>query len=230
MAGVIRLPNDASTVKELFEKKAKGSYAIRLFRGSYFDRNSKHAALTPMNLSDSPLSDPLRNIGFSDPRVRSILKTFKPHLIQLWSDITLAKLESHGRHSFTNCPEAFFMDNIQNASKGQRTPPDWWLQLKKEEERRHWQPQRRQCDSNVHIDQHQHAWKKARAEAFKKYVHEKVGKKAYDRHVEMLLNRFKDTIPSRQALNLAIREAERHFASAFDFPDLEMWALERCSH
>jgi hypothetical protein len=63
------------------------------------------------------------------------LHQFREHLIQQWSDVTLAALEHKGPSFFKRSPQAYFMHNIQNAALGTRTPPDWWLDLRKNESR-----------------------------------------------------------------------------------------------
>ena len=56
--------------------------------------------------------------------------------IQLWADVTLAAMEHKGPSFFRRSPEAFFVDNLQNAVRGKRTPPEWFWSLRKEEQQR----------------------------------------------------------------------------------------------
>ena len=49
---------------------------------------------------------------------------------------TLAAVEHRGPGFFRRSPQAFFMDNVQQASAGRRTPPDWFHQLHKRTETR----------------------------------------------------------------------------------------------
>lgn len=130
---IIQLPAGASGRKNLFEKKAVGAYTIRFQRGSYFER--KPAAEAQMLVTDSALYEPLKAIGFDDAAIARIITKYKPPLIQVWADITLAAKEKSPGF-FKVGPQAYFMDNIEKASQGTRTPPDWWYQHRKEEERR----------------------------------------------------------------------------------------------
>ena len=78
----------------------------------------------------------LRAIGFDAAAIGRILARFRVEQIQLWADVTLAAMERKGPSFFRRSPQAFFMDNIQHAACGERTPPDWFWELRKEEQRR----------------------------------------------------------------------------------------------
>jgi hypothetical protein len=118
---------------EPFHKQAKGEYVTQFARGPYFDqRRPGRKAFAP---DDSPLHDPLRAIGFHAPAIATILSQFPIEQIQLWADVTLAAIENKGPAFFRRSPQAFFMDNIQHATKAGRTPPDWFWALRKEEDR-----------------------------------------------------------------------------------------------
>ncbi|MBW3596951.1 MAG: hypothetical protein KY475_06715, partial [Planctomycetes bacterium] len=114
--------------------KAAGSYTVRFQRGPHFDRTTSAAAAR--ELRDSPFYDQLHTIGFDDTSIRRILAAHKPRMIAEWADITLAARERNGSDFFTTGPEAYFLDNIKHAAKGMRTPPDWWRQMRLEEEKR----------------------------------------------------------------------------------------------
>ena len=107
------------------------AYSLRLRRGLYFE---SPATLDPRP-TDSPLREPLKAIGFDDASVTRILRKFKPQLIQVWADITLAAREKSPGF-FKVGPQAYFMDNIEKAAQGTRTPPDWWYEHRKAESRR----------------------------------------------------------------------------------------------
>ena len=77
----------------------------------------------------SPLVEPLRSIGFEPTVIARILSRFRAHDVQVWSDVTLAALERKGRSFFQRSPQAFFMDSIQQAAKGHRTPPRLVLRI-----------------------------------------------------------------------------------------------------
>ena len=82
---------------------------------------------------ESTLADPLQSIGFAGHEIQRILHRFDENLIQQWSDVTLAAIEHKGRTFFKRSPQAFFMYNVQHAAQGTRTPPDWWVELRKRE-------------------------------------------------------------------------------------------------
>ena len=107
---------------------------VRFARGAFHDRPSQPRP--NREVADSPLFDPLRAIGFDMPAIRRILGRFAAEQVQLWADVTLAAVESKGPAFFRRSPQAFFMNNIQNAARGTRTPPDWFWELRREEQRR----------------------------------------------------------------------------------------------
>jgi hypothetical protein len=110
-----------------------GAYTVQFRRGTYFEKKSP--APSPDSLTGSPLYGPLSAIGFDDASIARIIRKYKPQLIQVWADITLAAKEKSPGF-FKVSPQAYFMDNIDRASRGTRTPPDWWYEHRKEEERR----------------------------------------------------------------------------------------------
>ena len=124
-----------------FEKTGRGQYALLLHRGAHFDRRR----LQPMNLdmAESPVFDILRVIGFDERSIRGLIRQYPAQLLQQWADVTLAAKERHGPRFFKRSPQAFFIDNVRNAIAGHRTPPDWWCQLRKSEERPKSEPDRR---------------------------------------------------------------------------------------
>ena len=129
---LITLPAGASGTKGLFEKKGVGEYSIRFSRGSYFEKSP--AAETRLSPAQSALHAPLAAIGFDDAAIARIISKYKPQVIQVWSDITLAAMEKKPGF-FKVSPQAYFMDNVEKASRGVRTPPDWWYEHRKEAER-----------------------------------------------------------------------------------------------
>jgi hypothetical protein len=48
----------------------------------------------------------------------------------------LAAKERFGDAFFKRSPQAYFVDNVKHAAAGTRTPPDWWHELRKAEQRR----------------------------------------------------------------------------------------------
>jgi hypothetical protein len=136
---IIELPE--SGVKGLFKKNGKGSYTIQFRRGRYFEK--PEASRAPATAAESAMYEPLRAIGFDDAAIARIVTTYRPELIQTWADITLAAKEKHGSGFFKRSPQAYFLDNLKKAAEGRRTPPDWWLEHRKEEDRREREAKRR---------------------------------------------------------------------------------------
>lgn len=129
-AGVI-LPNNAGG-RPWFSMSRQGRTIVQFQRGPNLDRAPSFGKLIPPN--HSPLRDPLVAIGFDDLQIQQITSRYPARQVQLWSDVTLAALEHKGRTFFRRSPQAFFIDNIKKGSKGERTCPDWFLDLRKKEE------------------------------------------------------------------------------------------------
>ena len=140
--GIVAAPEGPAGAKGLFEKKGVGSYAVRFRRGAYFEQAP---ATATAHFSGSALYEPLKAIGFDDPSIARILRKYKLQLIQVWADITLAAKE-RSPGFFKVSPQAYFMDNVERASRGTRTPPDWWYEHRKQEERREFETKRRTLD------------------------------------------------------------------------------------
>jgi hypothetical protein len=118
-------------------RTSPGKYYVRMSRGVYFRNQTRE----PEQLSptDSPMMDTLRAIGFDDePAVRLICRFRRqPLLLTEWCDITQAAIERFGPDYFHNSPMAFLVDSVDKASKGNRTAPDWWCELKRSESHEH---------------------------------------------------------------------------------------------
>jgi len=130
---LLMLPPTAQATTDLFDQAKRGAATVCFFRGPAFDRLP---ASTMTQLTDSPLYDPLRTIGLEDAAIGRLLNTHSQRLLQEWADITLAARERHGEQFFTASAAAYFVDNVKGAAKGNRTPPDWWRELRKLERRR----------------------------------------------------------------------------------------------
>jgi hypothetical protein len=128
------LASTADATGQTFRKEGKGRYKAQFIRGDYFNR--RRPTRKKAVAEDSPLYDPLHTIGFDDMAIGRILARFSTEQIQLWADVTLAALEHKGRAFFRRSPEAFFMNNIQHAATGERTPPDWFWAIRKQEQQR----------------------------------------------------------------------------------------------
>jgi hypothetical protein len=63
------------------------------------------------------------------------MRQYSAILLQQWVDITLAARERHGETFFKKSAAAYFVDNAKHAAQNQRTPPDWWHDLVREERR-----------------------------------------------------------------------------------------------
>jgi len=107
----------------------KGKFAMVFHRGSAFRRPATDSAF------ESPLHESLLSIGFDVVGADRILRRFKHRLVREWIDITLAARERFGPHFFKRGAPAFLTDNLKHATAGCRTPPDWWSELRREEQR-----------------------------------------------------------------------------------------------
>jgi hypothetical protein len=117
----------------MFRRSAKGACMVRLERGEYFRNRSQGVQRAAM--VESPLIELLREIGLDDQSASRCIRKHPRHLVQQWVDITLAAKERHGASFFKRSPAAYFVDNLQKAAQGTRTPPDWWHALRREERR-----------------------------------------------------------------------------------------------
>jgi hypothetical protein len=135
---ILRLPEGVFSPRMLFTKRAKGQYTLRLYRGPHFNA----ARATQMEILDSPLYEPLHTIGLDDATIRHVLRTYDARLVAEIADMTLAARDKFGEDFFKVSPVAYFIDNVRAQAGRTRTPPDWWRELRKEEERRRWQADR----------------------------------------------------------------------------------------
>lgn len=129
---VITMATDATN--EVFHEENNGHCTARFARGPYFKRQSSRQQSA--SVDDSPMCDLLTAIGFERAAIERILRNFKAEQIQLWADVTLAAIEHKGPSFFRRSPQAFFMDNIQNAAEGNRTPPEWFWAIRASEQQR----------------------------------------------------------------------------------------------
>ncbi len=86
-------------------------------------------------LQQTALFDSLNDIGFETQSIRWLLKSFPIAVLREWADITLAARERKGERFFRKSAQAWFVDNVKQAAAGNRTPPDWWHELHKVEQR-----------------------------------------------------------------------------------------------
>ena len=113
--------------------KRGGPYSVAIERGAYFTTRAQFRIAA--DLSASPLYDPLKAVGLDEAAIRRFVRDFEPRLVQEWADITLAAKERKGKKFFRRNPQAYFVDNVQQAAQGNRTPPDWWQELRHSENR-----------------------------------------------------------------------------------------------
>lgn len=223
--GFLQLPAGVLTPHDLIEKERKGVYRVRFWRGPYFEvPPSKRSTARTTDSLDSPLAEPLRAIGFTDQQVRRIAKKYSRKLIELWSDVTLAKLERDGTQAFRVSPQAFFIDNLKHAARKERTVPDWYRELKRSEHSRRTNAGVIQVPTDEEVES---AYRKARSEAFRRHVKEKISRNDYKQAVEMFLAVHSATMPGADATEAAIADAERHFEAGFEFPQLDAWRRDQ---
>ena len=115
-------------------RKSVGKFVVTLRRGPYFEHRGRKDS-PPQCRQQSALADLLRRIGIEERAISRLLQQHPARLLREWIDITLAAEERFGDGFFRRSPAAFFVDNVQNAATGNRTPPDWWHDLKRAERR-----------------------------------------------------------------------------------------------
>jgi len=109
---------------------AKNRYVINAQRGRHFDRDT----VSESNSRElQPVLETLIGIGFDIGAANRLICRYPVRLLEEWADITQAKRERQGRGAFRRTPMAFFVDSVSKAHKGQRTPPDWWHELRRAE-------------------------------------------------------------------------------------------------
>ena len=113
----------------LIVRVAKGQFQMTLQRGPLFERPMAESAF------ESPLYEPLIELGFETRGANRLLRKYKPRLLREWIDITLAARERFGTDFFKKSPPAYLTDNLKQAAAGKRTPPDWWADVRRAEQR-----------------------------------------------------------------------------------------------
>lgn len=116
-------------------RTSPGVYFVTMTRGAYFQFRTRQAmAVSP---EQTPIYDALRTLGLDDSASLRMIRRYPARLLSEWVDITQAALERHGPSFFRKSPMAFFVDSVTKAAQGQRTAPDWWQELKRQEQREH---------------------------------------------------------------------------------------------
>jgi hypothetical protein len=201
-SGILCLPTGIARPADLFAKRAKGRYSIRLHRGPHFDHPLTDAM--HRDVTESPLFEILTTIGLDRPAIRHILAAHDPRLIAEIADMTLAARERFGESFFTKSPAAYFMDNLTQHAKGKRTAPDWWRAVRTEEERR-----RRQAERPTRaVDDHAE-------KAFRAYL-ETEARDAFERVMDRVFQSFRSAGQSDEAARRTAHEhAQLHFRHLF---------------
>ncbi len=117
---------------DMIQKQEAGRYDVVLRAGRAVGRSAK----TTSTHLDSPLVEPLLAIGFDDAGVVRVLRQFPHNRVREWVDITLAAKERFGPSFFKRSPMAYLVDNLKKAASDGRTPPDWWHDIRRAEERK----------------------------------------------------------------------------------------------
>lgn len=112
-----------------FERQG-AEWRVQFERGSRMARSTHRASA-----ADSPLLEPLQRIGLDAADAGRLLRRYQHEQVRLWSDVTLAAIESRGPQFFRRSPAAYLVDNLKAAARGERTPPDWFVATRKNEER-----------------------------------------------------------------------------------------------
>jgi hypothetical protein len=200
--GVIALPLGAESLRSTFVKHGRARYAIRFLRGPHFDSSRQDALQS--EVADSPAYEQLVKIGLEKPLIRRIIERYDARLIHEIADMTLAAKEKYGEKFFTNSIQAYFMDNLKEFSRGKRTPPDWWREMRKREE----QSRRQSVPEPAGFDE-------GTEKSFKKYLEEQPRaalQEIFDRVFQGLIHVGK---PESEARSMAMNLTEMHFRNRF---------------
>ena len=200
--GILRLPTGISRPVDLFTKRAKGRYSVRLHRGPHFDHPLADAM--HCDVTESPLYEILTTIGLDRPAIRHVLTAYDPRLIAEIADMTIAARERFGEAFFTKSPAAYFMDNLAQHAKKNRTAPDWWRAVRAEEERRRRQAERPAKGPDDHAEK-----------AFRAYL-DTEARDAFERVMDRVFQSFRSAGQSDEAARRTAQEhAELHFRHLF---------------
>jgi len=119
--------------ESLFSKSKRGEYVTILERGDYFTKRQR--ANTPALVPEAAIHDLLRALGFDDHGICRLMRRYPMPMLREWTDITQTAKERFGAGFFKKSPQAFLVDNLKNAVRGARTPPDWWHDVRRAEAR-----------------------------------------------------------------------------------------------
>ena len=116
----------------VIQKQAAGRYDVVLRAVPGTPRPTRSLSLK----TDSPLVEPLQSIGLDATGIGRVLRQFPHDRIREWVDITLAARERFGATFFKRSPMAYLIDNLKKSTSDGRTPPDWWHDIRKAEEKK----------------------------------------------------------------------------------------------
>ena len=135
--GILR-PNDTQLYK-----RSKNCYSVVMAKGAFLRKpvNNLHI--------ESPLFEPLCEIGFQPIDAKRLLSKYAGHLVREWIDITLAAKERFGVSFFKRSPAAYLRYYLERASAGKDGPPDWWHEVRKAEEHARAERARKQRSTQV---------------------------------------------------------------------------------
>ena len=114
------------------QKQAAGRYDVVLRAVPGAPRPARGLSMK----TDSPLVEPLQSIGLDVAGIARVLRQFPHERIREWIDITLAAKERFGPAFFKRSPMAYLIDNLKKSASDGRTPPDWWHDIRKAEEKK----------------------------------------------------------------------------------------------
>ncbi len=129
----LELANVVSHV--IVTRVARNRYTVNASRGSHFRRAAGYGSATQQL---QPVLETLVQLGFEPKAAHSLIRRYPARLLEEWADITHAKIERQGLRSFRRSPMAFLVDSVNKAHRGERTPPDWWHDVRKSEEEPPW--------------------------------------------------------------------------------------------
>lgn len=110
-------------------KRSKNCYSVVMAKGAILRKPVSNIHV------ESPLFDPLCELGFQPKDANRLLSTYATHLVREWIDITLAAKERFGPSFFKRSPAAFLRYYLDRAAAGIDGPPDWWHEVRKAEVR-----------------------------------------------------------------------------------------------
>ena len=111
-----------------------GQFSVAFERGEYLSRLPEQ--MSRISIEDSPLLEGLLSVGFEHSAAVRLIKRYPSRLVAQWTDVTQAAMEQFGKQHFHVSPMAYLVDSLKQAAKGLRTPPDWWQETKRKEQRR----------------------------------------------------------------------------------------------